>query len=186
MHIDLFDRGKVFDSEKARYRILYVSNDMEFYRALKGILTRPDYDIIYTPHIGTSLILLKSDSRYNLLLIDLELDGKRNGLGLAETTRSMVHRAHLPIVVTANERVNYLEVLGRPAVDACLIKKNVSASAEAISLLVADAPQTTGYPFLLPHPPGHESTMSEHVSEPALPYIMTFVLRPRFGFDKSK
>ena len=185
MHIDLYDRGKVFDSDKARYRILYVSNDMEFYRALKRILTRPDYDIVYTPHIGTSLILLKSDSRYNLLLIDLELDGKRKGLGLAETTRSMVHRAHLPIVVTANKSVNYFEVVGRPAVDACLVKKNVSACAEAISMLVAAAPQTTDYPFLLPHPHSYESTMSEHESQPS-PYVMTFVLRPRFGFDKSK
>jgi len=186
MHIDLFDRGKVFDSDKARYRILYVSNDMEFYRALKGILTRPDYDIVYTPHIGTSLILLKSDSRYNLLLIDLELEGQRKGLGLAETTRCMVHRAQLPIVVTANGTLNYLEVLGRPAVDACLVKKNVSACAEAISLLVADGPETTSYPFLSPDPHSYESTMSEHVSQPSLPYVMTFVLRPRFGFDKSK
>lgn len=187
MHIDLENRQKVFDSDKARYRLLYVSNDLEFFRALKRILTRPDYDIVYTPHIGTSIILLKGDSRYNLLIIDLELDGKRKGFGLAETTRSIIHRAHLPIVVTANETVNYLNVLGRhPAVNAYLIKKNVSACAETISLLLADEPQTTGYPFLLPRAHGYQGTMGEHALRPSRPYIMTFVLRPRFGLDKSK
>ena len=141
MHIHLHDRGEVFNSNKARYRLLYVSNDLEFCHALQTILTRPEYDLVYTPHIGTSIILLKADVRYNLLIIDLELDGKRKGFGLAETTRSIIHRAHLPIVVIANEAVNYLYVLGRrPAVDACLNKKSVSACTETISLLLADWP----------------------------------------------
>ena len=187
MHIDLENRGKVFDSDKARYRLLYVSNDLEFYRALRRILTTPDYDIVYTPHIGTSIILLKSNSRYNLLIIDLELDGKRKGFGLAETTRSIIHRAHLPVVVIGSETVNDLDVLGRHStVNACLTKGNVSACAETISLLLADGPQTTGYPFLMPDPHGYIGTMSEQVSRHSPPYIMTFVLRPQFGFDKSK
>lgn len=184
--MDFENRGKVFDSDNARYRLLYVSNDMEFYRALQRILPRPDYDIVYTPHIGTSIILLKGGARYNLLIIDLELDGKRKGIEFAETARSIIRHAYLPIV-TAHGTVNDLDVLGRhPAVDACLIKKNVSACAETISLLLADGPQTTGYPFLMPDPHGYIGIMSEHMSGHPRPYIMTFVLRPRFGFDKSK
>jgi hypothetical protein len=174
MHIDLFDRGKAVNSNKARYRLLYVSNDLEFYGALKMILTMPNYDLIYTPHVGTAILLLKGDPRYDLLIYDLELDGKEGVVELARVTRSLVHRAHLPVVVTANETVKNLGILGcHSAVDVCLSKRNISVCAEAISTLLKVGERTTDEPVLMPDTIPFLGTTSESLPRHARSYTMT-------------
>ncbi len=91
---------KIVDSKNARFRLLYVSGDIEFLRALRRVLTEPDYHIVSCPHVDSAMDFLKGNPRYNLLIFELEL----RGLELTKLARSLPHREHLPVVmVTANE-----------------------------------------------------------------------------------
>src|SRR6266404_4331814 len=93
---------KIVDSEQARFRLLYVGGDVEFLRALREVLTKPEHHIVSCPHVGSAIDFLNGNPRYDLLIFELEL----RGLELAKLARSLSHREHLPIVmVTANEVV---------------------------------------------------------------------------------
>lgn len=93
-----YDYQSVIDSEKARYRILYVGEDQEFFRALRSTLKWPDYHIVSCPHVGTAILFLEGNPRYDLLIFEAEVRGK-TGLKLALQTRSMAHRSHIPIII---------------------------------------------------------------------------------------
>jgi len=187
MDIHFGNWGGVVNSDKARYRLLYVSNDLEFLGALRRILTKPDYDLVYCPHVGTAILLLKGDPRYDLLIFDLELDGKEGVVELARVTRSIIHRAHLPVVVTANKTVKDLGILGRhSAVDVCLSKRNISACAETIITLLDVGVRTSGEPVLMPDTLPFLGTTSEPLPRHARSYTMTIILRPQFGFDRRE
>src|SRR5919206_3002826 len=179
MHMDLW--GKVGHSDKARYRIMYVSRDKEFLGVLRRILTMQTYDFDYTPHVGTAILLLKGNPRYNLLIIDLELDGKEGVIELARVTRSIGHRAHLPVVVIANETVKDLSILGRhSAVDVCLSKRNISACAETIVTLLEVGARTIAELILMPDTLPFLGTMSDPLPIHTRAYTMTIILRPQF------
>lgn len=91
---------KIVDSEQARCRLLYVGGDLDLLRALRKVLTEPEYHIVSCPHVGSAIDFLNGNPRYDLLIFELEL----RGLELAKLARSLSHREHLPIVmVTANE-----------------------------------------------------------------------------------
>ena len=93
---------KIVNSEQARFRLLYVGGDLDFLRALRKVLTKPEYHIVSCPHVGSAIDFLNGNPRYDLLIFELEL----RGLELAKLARSLSHREHLPIVmVTANEVV---------------------------------------------------------------------------------
>ncbi len=103
---------KIANSESARFRLLYVGGDIEFLRALRGVLTAPDYHIVSCPHVDSAMDFLKGNPRYNLLIFEVEL----RGLELTKLARSLDHRQHLPIVmVTANEIVDGFRKLSRNA-----------------------------------------------------------------------
>lgn len=173
--------GKVGHSDKARYRIMYVSRDRELLDVLKRILTMPNYDLDYTPHVGTAILLLKGNPRCNLLIIDLELEGKEGVLELVRVTRSIAHRAHLPVVVIANETVKDLSILGgHLAVDVCLSKRDISACVETIVTLLEVGARTIAEPLLMPDTLPFPGPISEPPPMHTRAYTMTIILRPQF------
>ena len=126
----------------ALYRLLYVGNDLEFLNILRKILTKPRCHIVYCPHIGSAILFLKGNPRYDLLMIDLELDGKRRGIELARITRSISHRADLPVVIMTNETINNLYLLNyHSVVNAWLSKRKISACSEIIIPLLKSGHQ---------------------------------------------
>ena len=81
-------------------------DDIQFLRALRRVLTEPDYHIVSCPHVDSAMDFLKGNPRYDLLMFELEL----RGLELTKLARSLAHREHLPIVMlTANEIVDAFE-----------------------------------------------------------------------------
>lgn len=101
---------KIVDSEQARFRLLYVGGDLAFLRALRKVLTEPEYHIVSCPHVGSAIDFLKGNPRYDLLLFELEL----RGLELTKLARSLSHREPLPIVmVTASQSVGGSRKLSR-------------------------------------------------------------------------
>lgn len=124
----------IANSERARFRLLYVGGDVQFLRALRRVLTEPDYHIVSCPHVDSAMEFLKGNPRYNLLMFELEL----RGLELTKLTRSLAHREQLPIVmVTANEIVDSFRTLSRNArVDEWVSKQDAAIVPQiVISLL---------------------------------------------------
>jgi response regulator RpfG family c-di-GMP phosphodiesterase len=103
---------KFANSERARFRLLFVGGDVQFLRALRGVLTEPDYHIVSCPHVDSAMDFLKGNPRYNLLMFEFEL----RGVELTKLARSLAHREHLPIVMlTANKIVDSFRQLSRNA-----------------------------------------------------------------------
>ncbi len=103
---------KIANSERARFRLLYVGGDIQFLRGLRGVLTKPDYHIVSCPHVDSAILFLQGNPRYDLLMFELEL----RGLELTKLARSLAHRKHLPIVMlTANRIVDRFRKLSRNA-----------------------------------------------------------------------
>ncbi|SRR6266567_850070 len=129
---------KIVDSEQARFRLLYVGGDLKFLRALRQVLTKPQYHIVSCPHVGSAMDFLKGNPRYDLVIFELEL----RGLELTKLARSLSHREHVPIVmVTANEIVDGFGKLSRNSrVDEWVSKQDLAAVPEIlISLLEVGA-----------------------------------------------
>lgn len=83
---------------EARFRILYVGNDLDLIAALRTSLTKPDHKIVSCMDCGSAAFFLRGDPRYELLVFDLGL-GSRRVLKLIPLARSLAHRKHLPILV---------------------------------------------------------------------------------------
>lgn len=64
---------KIVNSERARFRLLYVGADLDFLRALRKVLTKPECHIVSCPHVGSAIDFLKGNPRYDLLIFELEL-----------------------------------------------------------------------------------------------------------------
>jgi DNA-binding response OmpR family regulator len=92
-------------STKSRFRLLYLGNDLEFIAAMRQLLTEPDYFLVASSDWGGAVLFLKSDIRYDLMLIDFDWRGKE-GLELARLAHSLAHRKDMPIVMIAARRVN--------------------------------------------------------------------------------
>ena len=131
------DHLKIVDSEQVRFRLLYVGSDIELLRALREVLTKPDYHIVSCPHVRSAIDFLEGNPRYDLLMFELELRGK-TGIELTRLARSIPHRAHLPIVIViTNEIVGDHGKLGRQSgADEWVSKRDVPACAETIISLL--------------------------------------------------
>jgi two-component SAPR family response regulator len=132
------DCSPIIDSETARYRLLYVGEDQEFFRALRGILKWPEYHIVSCPHVGTAILFLEGNPRYDLLILEAEVRGK-SGLKLARQTRSMAHRSHIPIVIVSPDEsaVDINKRRRQRNVNKWVYKEDVSTCIEAIRMLLA-------------------------------------------------
>lgn len=85
---------------EAKFRVLYVGDDLEFIAAVQEVLRMPDYRLVSTSNYDDAVLFIKSQIPYDLLLIDFEWQGKE-GLKLAQLVRSLRHRKRMPIVVVA-------------------------------------------------------------------------------------
>lgn len=123
---------------KAKFRILYLSDDLKLLAELRQRLTEPDYQFVACADHGSAILFLQSDIRYDLLLIDFEWRGDE-GLELAQLARSLPARKRIPIVlVSATELTNGVKASARKAgVNKCVTKTpDLIAVVEAITQLV--------------------------------------------------
>lgn len=108
---------------KAKFRLLYLSDDLKLLAALRQRLTEPDYQLVACADRGSAILFLKSEIPYDLLLIDHQWRGKE-GLDLARLARSLTARKRMPIVLTtATELTSRMKALARTAgVNKCVTK----------------------------------------------------------------
>src|SRR5258706_13666632 len=122
------------DREKSEYRLLYVGQDVDWFRRLKGALGLPANRLVYCAGGGSVGHFLKSDIRYDLFCFDLDLLDK-TGLELVRLVRSLPHRSLTPIIMAGGDEViGRLEDLARQAgANECLTKAgDILAAVEAI------------------------------------------------------
>ena len=84
------------DCEKPDYRLLYVGQDVEWFRRLKGVLVLPANRLVYCAGGSSVGHFLKSNIRYDLFLFDLDLLNE-TGLELVRLVRSLPHRQTTPL-----------------------------------------------------------------------------------------
>ena len=70
--------------QKADFTLLYVGRDVDWFGSLKGVLSLPQYRVVYCPGGSSAELLLKSDVRYDLFVFDFDL--------LNETGLELVHQ----------------------------------------------------------------------------------------------
>jgi len=124
-------------SSESKFRLLYLGSDLTLIAALRKVLTEPDYRLVACGDRGGAIMFLKSEIPYDLLLIDLEWRGKE-GLKLAQLTRSLQHRKRMPIILVATELSDRLaEVARRAGVNECVTKTpDMGAVSEAIRQMI--------------------------------------------------
>jgi response regulator RpfG family c-di-GMP phosphodiesterase len=145
------DYPPIVDSKTARFRLLYVGDDIEMLGALRKILTMPDYHIVSCPHVGSAILLLEGDPRYDLLMFESELRAT-TGVKLARQARSIPHRSHLPMVmITTTELVRHPGKLGRKSgVNHWVSKHDIPVFAETIITLLESRTGKTNASSSLP------------------------------------
>src|SRR5438067_7151079 len=111
------------DREKSEYRLLYVGQDVDWFRRLKGPLGLPANRLVYCAGGSSVGHFLKSNIRYDLFCFDLDLLDK-TGLEWVRLVRSLPHRRLTPIIMAGGDEViGRLEGLGRRAgANECLTK----------------------------------------------------------------
>jgi PleD family two-component response regulator len=95
------------EREKPDYRVLYVGQDVDWFRRLKGALGVPANRLVYCAGGSSVGHFLKSNIRYDLFWFDLDLLDE-TGLELVRLVRSIPHRRLTPIIMAGGE-----EVIGR-------------------------------------------------------------------------
>jgi DNA-binding response OmpR family regulator len=89
-------------SPESPHRVLYVGNDLDLLTFLRRALERDGRAVVRCADAMTARILLKSENRYALLLLDAELPDA-TGRELAAFARSLPHRERTPLVVRRSE-----------------------------------------------------------------------------------
>jgi CheY-like chemotaxis protein len=121
---------------EARFRILYVGNDLDLIAALRRVLTKPNHKIVSCMDCGSATSFLKGDPRYELLVFDLEL-GSTRVLKLIPLARSLSHRKHLPIIVLTETEGGAAGELPRNAsADDVLSRKDMGGVARSVARLL--------------------------------------------------
>ena len=125
------------DREKSEYRLLYVGQDVDWFRRLKGVLGLPANRLVYCAGGGSVGHFLKSDIRYDLFWFDFDLLDE-TGLELVRLVRSLPHRSLTPIIMAGDEVIGRLGDLARQAgANECLTKTgDIVATVEAIQRLL--------------------------------------------------
>jgi CheY-like chemotaxis protein len=120
----------------ARFRILYVGNDLDLIAALRTFLTKPDHKIVTCMDCSSAVFFLKGDPRYELLVFDLGL-GSRRVLKLIPLARSLSHRRHLPIIVLTETMGAAAEELPRTgSADDVLSRNDMGGVARSVARLL--------------------------------------------------
>ena len=122
------------DRDKSEHRLLYVGQDVEWFRRLKRLLGLRPNRLVYCAGGSSVGHFLKSAIRYDLFWFDLDLLDE-TGLELVRLVRSLPHRRLTPIIIVGGD-----EVIGRLAdlaweagANECLTKAgDILAAVEAI------------------------------------------------------
>jgi DNA-binding response OmpR family regulator len=125
---------------ESKFRILYLGSDLELVKALRRVLTKPDYQLVTCADRETAILFLKSTIPYELFLVDLEWrDGE--GLKLARLAHSKLYRKQMPIaLLAARELSDEIRTRSRRAGVTDWITKtpDVAEVAEAIKLVLSN------------------------------------------------
>ena len=123
---------------EARFRILYVGNDLGLIAALRGFLAKPDHKIVSCMDCGSAAFFIKGNPRDELLVFDLKLGSPRVLKPIP--LRSLSHRKHLPIVVlTETESGGAEELAGNLGPDDMLSRKDLGGVARSVARLLRSA-----------------------------------------------
>ena len=124
-------------STESKFRLLYLGSDLALIAALRKELTEPDYRLVACSDRGSAIIFLQSEIPYDLLLIDLEWRG-REGLKLAQLTRSLPQRDAMPIVLVGVELSKHtMKLSSRAGINKCVTKtSDMSAVGKVIRQLI--------------------------------------------------
>ena len=85
---------------ESKFRILYLGADLKLTAALRKVLTESDYRLVACADHASAILFLRSEIRYDLLLIDFEWREKE-GLEVAQLAHSLSHRKRMPIILAA-------------------------------------------------------------------------------------
>ena len=103
------------EPEKPDYRVLYVGQDVDWFRRLKDALGLPPNRLVYCAGGSSVGHFLKRNIRYDLFWFDLDLLDE-TGLELIRLVRSLPHRSLTPIIMAGGDEViGRLEGLARQA-----------------------------------------------------------------------
>jgi CheY-like chemotaxis protein len=130
------------EREKSEYRLLYVGQDVDWFRCLKNALGLPANRLVYCAGGSSVGHFLKSNIRYDLLWFDLDLL-EDTALEWVRLVRSLPHRRLTPIIMAGGDEViGRLRDLARQAgANECLTKtRDILATVEAIQRLLGQGP----------------------------------------------
>jgi len=109
------------------FRLLYLGNDLKLIAALREALAEPDYHLVTCSDRESAVLFLKSDIRYEVLLVDFEWR-KKDGLEVARVARRLLHRKRMRIVLLVNARlsrrafIHTKAVAAKAGVTICVLK----------------------------------------------------------------
>ncbi|MEA2206907.1 MAG: hypothetical protein QOE77_3683 [Blastocatellia bacterium] len=126
------------DREKPDYRVLYVGQDVDWFRRLKGALGLLANRLVYCAGGSSVGHFLKSNIRYDLFWFDLDLL-EETGLERVSLVRSLPHRRLTPIIIAGGGEVigRLGDLAGQAGANECLTKTgDIVATVEAIRRLL--------------------------------------------------
>ena len=125
---------------ESKFRLLYLGADLEFIKALRPVLPKPDYRLVTCSEFGSARLFIETDIPYDLMLVDLEWrDGE--GLTLATLAKSLSRRKRMPIIlVSATELNSELKAKARKAgVNKFVVKSEDPAAISEAARRMIDA-----------------------------------------------
>ena len=125
-------------SSESKYRLLYLGADLELIAAVRRVFTGPDYRLVTCSDRESAVLFLKSEIRYDLMLIDFDWRGMEV-LKLTRLARSLGHRKQMPVILVAATRLSSdRKTLARKSgVKECVTKTgDMGAISDAIRRLI--------------------------------------------------
>ena len=114
-------------STEAKFRLLYLGNDLKFIATLRQVLAEPVYQLVTCADRESAMLFLKSDIRYEVLLVDFEWR-KKDGVEIARLAHKLRHRKRMPIVLLAGTKlsrqafIHNKEAAAKAGVTICVLK----------------------------------------------------------------
>jgi response regulator RpfG family c-di-GMP phosphodiesterase len=110
-------------STESKFRLLYLGNDLKFIAALRQALAEPVYHLVTCSDRESAMLFLKSEIRYEVLLVDFEWR-KKDGVEIARLARKLRHRKRMPIVLLGGTRLSreMRTAAAKAGVQECVLK----------------------------------------------------------------
>lgn len=127
---------------EAKFRFLYLGNDLKLIAAVRQLLREPDYQLVACGDPGSAILFLRSEIPYDLLLIDFQWRGKE-GLELANFAHSLPHRKRMPLILVTATKSNRQDSLVHQAgvVEVVTKTTDMAGLKEAVTRLLTICPQ---------------------------------------------